>query len=103
VFLNGRNILTDFEGSIRKVGFYTTRFIEAPNSSKAVILATDLVRNDPKVTALLLNAELDPPVFVVKEVVESSERPGEGKNTGLVFYLEEGDDQSGENGAAPFS
>jgi len=93
VFLNARNILTDFEGSIQKVGFYTTRFVEASSASKAMILATNLVKNDPKVRALLRNEELDPPVFAAQEVEECTERPEENTSTGLVFYLEEGNDQ----------
>ena len=39
VLSNGRNILAEFEGRVYKVGFYTTRFVEAPTTAKAMILA----------------------------------------------------------------
>jgi len=89
VLVNGRNILTDYDGRVCKVGFYTTRFVVAPTASKAVIVATDLVRRDPKVVPLLQNDELDPPVFAVQEVEECAGQPDESPNPGLAFYLEE--------------
>ena len=92
VLLNGSNILADFEGSVRKMGFFTTRVVEAPNASKAIVFAVSLLRSETKVAALILNDEFDPPIFIAQEVQECATISVEKEEPGLAWYLEETDD-----------
>ncbi|HEX8198224.1 MAG TPA: hypothetical protein VF571_18665 [Pyrinomonadaceae bacterium] len=67
VFLNGQNFLINFDGEIKKVGFYTTRFVEADSMEKAEESAVEVLRNDDFLASAVLNEQNDSPaVFVEK-------------------------------------
>jgi hypothetical protein len=44
VFINGRNFLVRFAGEVKKVGFYTTRFVRAPDVTTAEESAVQMLR-----------------------------------------------------------
>jgi hypothetical protein len=89
VFLNGQSYLFEWEGRKRKMGFYTTRFVEAETAELAKSVAIMAVRELPKLQ-IALNDPSDPP-RVEAERVESldSSQPIERHATGLVLYAED--------------
>ena len=68
VLINGENFLLEFGGSPRRLGFYTTRFVEALDGAEAENIAIDLVRNDQHLRSSVLNAREDPPMLYAREV-----------------------------------
>ena len=90
VFLNGQNYLFEWEGQKRRMGFYTTRFVEAETAEIAKTVAIMAVRELPKLR-IALNDPSDPP-RVEAESVEPLDpsQPIEHHTTGLVLYAEDG-------------
>ena len=90
VFLNGYNYLFEWEGQKRKMGFYTTRFVEAETAETAKTVAITAVRELPKLRAAL-NDPSDPPRVEAERVEPlDSSQPIERHTTGLVLYAEDG-------------
>lgn len=86
VFLNGQNFLINFDGEIKKVGFYTTRFVEADSMEKAEENAIEVLRNDKFLASAVFNKQNDSPaVFVEKISIEENEITS---NSGFSFYIE---------------
>jgi hypothetical protein len=90
VLLNGQNYLFESEGRKRKMGFYTTRFVEAETAEIAKSVAIMAVHELPKLR-IVLNDPSDPP-RVEAESVEPLDpsQPIERPTTGLVLYAEDG-------------
>ena len=76
VFLRGENFVLDVEGKPTKMGFYTTRFVQANDSESAELLAVDLLRKDKKLRGVL-NPRSDPPLIFAEEIdaVQADEVP----------------------------
>ena len=87
VYINGQNFWLEWEGEPRKLGFYTTRFVEAGNEEEAELAAVQLIRDDSKLKGVL-NEKRDPPLIHVENIEESHDRDPEYPNTGFVFYEE---------------
>ena len=85
-----RNFWLKLEGEPQRLGFYTTRFVEARNSEAAEATAVQVVREDPKLQRTL-NDRSDPPMIFAEEVSEVVERDPEYPNTGYTFFPEEND------------
>jgi hypothetical protein len=90
VVLNGQNFLLRVEGEVCRMGFYTTRFVEADDERAAEVAAVDLIRADPKLQ-VVTNDRSDPPMIYADEVVEVAGPDPEYPNAGYAFYSEEGD------------
>ena len=58
VFVRGENFLINLDDVKQKVGFYTTRFIEAQNEEAAEYAVMDMLREDPKLAKGVLNDNL---------------------------------------------
>ena len=84
--INGENFLLVFDGIPRRMGFYTTRFVEAFDTVHAENIAIDLVRNDQNLRSAVLNARDDPPMLYAREI-EQTDAPQTA--TGLAFYPED--------------
>ena len=88
VFLNGKNFWLLVDGAPRRLGFYTTRFVEAADERAAELAAVQLLRDDPKLKEVL-NERSDPPIIVAEEIAEIF-APDQGlSNLGYAFYNEE--------------
>lgn len=90
IFINVENVLTEIDGDLTRVGFYTTRIIKAVNMDDAMSKAKDLLYSEDKFKKIVQNDLSDPPSFKVDEineigVLESFKR----KDLGYVFYKEE--------------
>jgi hypothetical protein len=90
VLVRGENFLIDLDGECQKVGFYTTRFVEAEDEEGAELAAMDALRGDPKLTKGVLNAKTDPPLMYAEEVEEVGSFEGlPAAGMGFAFYPQE--------------
>ena len=89
VLARGQNFLLDLNGLVEKVGFYTTRFVEAENESQAEDNAISTVRADPQLCDVVLNPQSDTPMLFVEEITELDSFEGFGvPGAGFSFYRE---------------
>ena len=89
VLINGQNLSIDLEGTVRKVGFYTTRLVEADTPEEAKASSIDLMRTDARLLTLMRNAPDDPPVFLIDEISEPIDELDQVSDTGFSFYRED--------------
>lgn len=68
--LNGRNFQIPLEGVVQRVGFYTTRFVEANDTEQAELQAIALVKSDEELRISVRNKLDDPSTIHLEEVVE---------------------------------
>lgn len=90
VFVRGENFLINLDDVEQKLGFYTTRYVEARNKEAAEHVVMDMLRDDPKLTNGVLNDKSDPPMMYAEEVEEIDSfaalpLPG----AGFAFYPDE--------------
>ena len=88
VLLNGENFWLNMEGRPRRMGFLTTRFVEAKTPDDAELAAVDLLRSEGKLKPL--NDPSDSPrVFAteIEQVEQSDIPPVVG---GFTFFPDEG-------------
>ena len=91
VIVRGENFLLKLDGKAGKVGFYTTRFIEALNDHEAEETAISGLRDDPTLRQVVLNEKSDAPMLFAEEIVELNSFDGLTlPGTGFSFYT--GDD-----------
>ncbi|MGD9160245.1 MAG: hypothetical protein PVG39_17650 [Desulfobacteraceae bacterium] len=88
VFVEGRNLLLNIDGQEKKVGFYTTRYVEAYETNEAKYIALNLIQYDPKLMDNILNKESDLPRINVEKIEEIFEVDIPSP-TGFTFFLEE--------------
>ncbi len=68
--IRGENFFMQFDEEVKRLGFFTNRFIEGSNSSEVEERAIAQIRDDPKLKNGLLNGVEDPPMIFVDEIVE---------------------------------
>ena len=68
VFLKGQNFLLNVDGTPKRLGFFTTRFVQANNRDGAELLAVDLIRSDTWLRNSVLNERSDPPKIFAEEI-----------------------------------
>jgi len=92
VLLKGQNFLLKVDGEPKRLGFFTTRFVQTNNRDGAELLAVDLIRSDSWLRDSVLNERSDPPMIFAEEidVVEASEVP-EGQS-GFSYFPMDGSD-----------
>ena len=80
VVLRGENFLVESGGTIQKLGFFATRFVQAASESEAELLAVAVVKSDPGLVKAVLNERSDPPMINIEEVepVVTPDGPGSG-------------------------
>jgi hypothetical protein len=67
--LKGLNFWLKFEDKPKRVGFFTTRFVQAADEDQAERKAVQLLGDDPKLHGVL-NERNDPPEIIIEEVDE---------------------------------
>jgi hypothetical protein len=67
--LRGENFKVAMEGSA-KLGFFTTRFVEAATPDAAERIAVDMVRQDVHLHHVVRNAPADPPMIYLEDLAE---------------------------------
>jgi hypothetical protein len=89
VLVNGENLYLHMEGRRRKLGFYTTVFVSAPDPLRAGQIAIRYMEDDPTMFGSVRNDLDDPPCLSVADVEELGPDCGEPpERTGLAFYNE---------------
>jgi len=68
VCVMGENFLIEIDGKVEKKEFLAARFVEAVDSSTAVDMTMEILREDLK--EFVLNHPDDPPVMKIEEVDE---------------------------------
>jgi hypothetical protein len=95
VFLRGENFLLRVDDQPTRMGFYTTRFVEAESPEEAELAAVALLRTDEWLRASVLNEASDRPVMHADEIelVEAAAVPAVAP--GYSFFS--GGPEEGEN------
>ena len=70
VMLRGENFNVALDGPVAKLGFYTTRFVEADTPDAAEQAAVDVVRQDSRLQGIVRNAPTDPPMIYLESLSE---------------------------------
>ncbi len=90
VFLRGENFLLSVEGTAKRLGFYTTRFLEAPDERAAEQQAVESLRQNEELRSGVLNDPSDPPMLFAEEIEEIPSFEGmEDRDLGLAFFDDE--------------
>jgi hypothetical protein len=89
VLLHGRNFWLQFEDRRERMGFFTTRFVEARNPEKAEHAALDLLRGEGKLHPL--NDRRDPPRIFIDEIEEVDPADVPPVVHSFTFFLDERD------------
>lgn len=90
VFVRGENFLVNLDDVEEKVGFYTTRYVEALDEETAEYAVMDMLRGDPKLAKGVLNDKSDPPMMYAEDVEEIDSLEGLPlPGTGFAFYPDE--------------
>ena len=90
VYLNGGNFWLKVEGEPKRLGFYTTRYVEADNAGAAEKVAVQMLREEEKLQGVL-NDPSDPPMIYAEDVSEVELGESIMPHVGYTFYLEEDD------------
>jgi hypothetical protein len=64
VMLEGRDFLLEIGGSVKKYGFFTTRYVEAENPEEAEMKAVQLVRTDQSLQQAVRNEGSSPAIHL---------------------------------------
>jgi len=89
VKLAGENFRLTLEGKAMKVGFLTTRVVEAQDKAQAELSAVQLIRDDQKLAGAL-NERADPPMIYCEGIEEIEPfDPASVVQLGFTFYPEE--------------
>ena len=68
VLILGENFLLNLGEGPRRMGFYTTRYVEARSEADAEHAAVGLVRDDEDLPAVMLNEPDDSPMLYVEKI-----------------------------------
>ena len=90
VLLEGSNFIIESDKGPTKMGFYTTRFVEANSPQEAEKLSIELIQNDSQLKNSITNEGSDPPLINLDSIEELSNF-GDNKvpGKGYTFYPEE--------------
>ena len=78
------------DGAARRLGFYTTRFLEAPDEGAAELQAIESLRRNERLRSGVLNDPSDPPMLFAEEIEEiPTSESIENRDLGLGFFEDE--------------
>jgi hypothetical protein len=83
----GENFLLRSEGTVKRLGFYTTRFVEAFDEDDAEYRAVEALHDEHLRRTEILNDEADPPLVFAERIDEIA--PGASVRerwSGLTFF-----------------
>jgi hypothetical protein len=91
VMLRGENFKVAVDGSVSRLGFFTTRFVEAETPDGAEHFAVGLVRQDPFLQRAVRNAPSDPPMIYLDSLSEIASFDGHRvPGTGYSWFPDDG-------------
>lgn len=88
VRLKGQNFLMGSDGGPRKMGFYTTRLVDAENPKRAETLALEYLRSDARLRNTVLNKASDPPMIDLDSVSEIPAAAYDAQNRANALHWE---------------
>ena len=88
VQLKGLNFWLKIDDKPKRVGFFTTRFVEAPDEDEAELKAVKLLGDDPKLHGAL-NERGDPPEIVIEEIDQVRADQVAPVLQGYSFFIDE--------------
>lgn len=97
VLLLGENFLLTVDGTPTRMGFYTTRFVQADNPDGAELLAVDLIRHDKKLKDSVSNERSDPPMIFADEIEVIDEAAVPKSSPGYSFFPMDSTDADGSD------
>ena len=68
--LHGENFLINFDGELKKYGFYATKFVKAESPQEAEKIAIILIHQNPNLRDTILNKNTDRPTINMEEIKE---------------------------------
>lgn len=86
--LNGENFDIKVEHGVETLGFYVIRVVQAGSVEQAEIKAIELLKSEPELTEITVNALNNPPMIYIDEVNLLPESHG-AVNTGYSFYSDD--------------
>ena len=93
LFINGTNFLMNVEDQPLKMGFYTTRYLEAADEAMAEEAVIEMLKEDAHLVEATLNDLDDSPMLFVLEITEMESLEGcPVPGTGFTFYSEDEED-----------
>ena len=94
VMLRGENFMVALEGPVAKLGFFTTRFVEADTPDAAEHAAVELVRQDTRLRGIVRNAPTDPPMIYLDSLSEIPSFDGcPTPGAGYTWFSDDNQDQ----------
>ena len=70
VSIRGVNFLVRTDGEPKRLGFHTTRYVEAPDRAAAEDAAVTMLRGTESLREIVLNGRNDPPMLYAEEINE---------------------------------
>jgi hypothetical protein len=87
-FIRGENFLFRVDGVSKRVGFYTTRWLDAENPEQAEASVIALLRNEPDLQKPDWYDGSGPPAKVYVEEIVVCSADSFGQNAGFSFFEE---------------
>ncbi len=88
-FVRGENFLTKEDGVPKRIGFYTTRWVDANSPEDAEMLVVAMLREEPLLQRPDWYDGIGPKAAVYVEEIDMVESEEHGVNLGLAFFPEE--------------
>lgn len=92
VSIEGKNIFFRNPAGTKKMGFYATRYVQAPSSAEAEDAAIRMVLTDKKLRDSICNPPGNAPKIFVIDSMQSSISEDDISNNNLFFLYEEKQD-----------
>lgn len=87
VTLHGKNFEIEIDGKAQRLGFFTTRWVEAADPEKAELKAVELVKTDKSLVKSVRNEKDNPPMIYLSELSEIDSFDGVNiPGAGYSFY-----------------
>jgi len=90
-FVRGENFLTNDGGVPKRIGFYTTRWVDAASPEDAELLVVTMLREEPLLQRPDWYDGVGPRATVYVEEIDLVESEERGVNQGFAFFPEEDD------------
>jgi hypothetical protein len=91
VKLHGENFLLNFDGELKKFGFYATTFVKAKNPREAEKIAIILIHQNRNLRDTVFNENADRPTINLEEIKEVNflKLLAKKSTTSFTFYPED--------------
>lgn len=85
-FIRGENFPGSLAGVPELIGFYTTRYVEAPSPSEAELIALDLLRAEPEFELVRPEDRMEDTQVYFEQVEEVPTELGRSPGKGFTFF-----------------